>query len=377
MSAVDIQELTVRPMNESLVEAWRKPWANLAGDFFMDHPVWQLNAWQHFHRNQPGVSDFVFLTVSDDHSNESLVGCSAWFRQTERGVNWWRLVGSGSVCSDYVHMPCEAGQEERVTIALADWFDAQPRKLFDLPSAVEVDGHRANSSEWCSFFSQLQRKGWRRNSVEIEGTWKIALPTDWNDYESALPRSRHRTVKSLHKRLQKGEVEFVACRSVPEIEKAWPDFVRLHQARRQELGQPGCFADAHFERFLRTAVLEMAAEGGAWISTIEANGRIIAALLIFDCGQTSYFYQQGIDIEQKKLEPGNLAIAATIEELIRRGQRSFDLLRGDEPYKEQWLSTRTSLMRTILFPPGVSGRSLSAAFNLRRNIQGWWKRDNQ
>ena len=49
--------------------------------------------------------------------------------------------------------------------------------------------------------------------------------------------------------------------SANQIRENWPIFVQLHQARRNSLGQEGCFHDPDFEQFLFLAVHKLAAAG--------------------------------------------------------------------------------------------------------------------
>lgn len=372
MIAAAVRGLTVRQFPADQLDNWRESCERLAGNF-MQHPAWIVHAWTRFHSHSPGIVESAFLgfTAADD---ENLVGCSAWFKQIRYGVQWWRLVGSGRVCSDYASIPCEPGLEYQAAVALADWFDSQPRKLLDLPTAIEVEGHRAECPQWQTFFEELDRRGWSSDSIDIEGAWRLDLPPDWRTYEASLHKSERRRARRLSKLLQNGAFSTKIYRTATEMEANWSHFIRLHQDRRQSIGQAGCFADARFEEFLRFAALELAGKNLAWLLIVESEGRPIAALLAFDWGGVSHLYQSGFDVRHKSLKPGHVAIVAMTTELIRRGQHQFDFLRGDEPYKKDWLANRTSLKRTILLPPGFSGRSLSAGLKLRRSIRNWRSR---
>jgi len=346
-------------------------WSDLSSHGLMQTPIWLMNAWSHFHRFQPGVAerDFLGLMVSD--SDGTAAGCSLWFQQLSHAARWWRLVGSGAICSDYAQIPCRPELEEQVGIATAEWFHSQPRSRLGFPTVIEVEGHLADNRQWHVFFEALGARGWSLDSVEIEGCWQLSLPGDWYSYEMQLNKSQRRKARRAMKLLQEGTVEHVVCRTVPEIEDYWPSFVELHQKRRQWLGQPGCFADSCFERFLKSTTRSLATKQAAWLSIVLSQQKAIAALLIFERQGTSYLYQSGIDTDRLEMEPGHIVNAATINTCIKAGQTHFDFLRGDERYKSSWRATRSGLMRTRLFSPGLAGRQLASAQKLRRNLMSW------
>lgn len=338
---------------------------------FMHESIWLKNAWCHYHRFQPGVdqSSLRGLIVSDEEGN--LLGNSVWYQQVHHAISWWRMVGCGAICNDYVQMPCCPESEREVAVETALWLHSRPRKFLGLPTGIEIDGHRSDSSQWQAFFDTLRSKDWTLDSVPIEGAWRLGLPDNWQAYEGMLHKSHRRKARRAIKLLDSSVVQHRAFSSPNDIELYWPEFVRLHQKRRHQLGQAGCFADPHYENFLKSAVMELAAQNAVWLSFVHADSQAIAGLLIFDSGKTSYLYQSGIDTERLDLEPGHLINAATIRACIERGQLHFDFLRGDERYKSNWRASRISLQRSVLFPPGFTGRSLASARRLRRSFLGW------
>lgn len=351
-------------------------WRTLASNCFMQHPAWILSAWQHYHRNQPSVDSTQFAGLLVQDSESRLHACSIWFRQLNHGLNWWKLAGGGAVCSDYVTVPATSGREAEVGSALADWFMAQSRGWLGWPTAIEIEGHLQQCPLWQTFIAELVQAGWASDSGEVEGAWSLRLPRDWPTYESLLHKSRRRKARKAIKLIQQHKFCHRVLSTPDEIDRAWPDFVRLHQKRRQFLKQPGCFSDPSFELFLRKATLEFATAGTAWMSIVQhADGRPLAMLLMFESGRHTFMYQSGVDTDYLHDEPGHLVNAATIQHCIENGTDTFDFLRGDEPYKSGWLAQRQGLYRTRLFAPGWTGRGIASAFKLRRSILSWRKDD--
>ncbi len=356
---------------ESVVlEDWPKV-DSYRSDCFMHQAHWLENAWREYHSRCRGVNSdcLTNLVVSDEEDNR--LGVSSWFKQFSRGIGWWRLVGSGQVCSDYVQLPSRPGSQCEVARATAKWFAVQPRKFLDAPVAIDIEGYHTNCPQWQTFIDVLVDRGWTNDTVEIESTWRVELPNDWKEYESLLSKSRRRKARRATQMADRGELRFELVSDPQQINDYWPEFVRLHQLRRQQLGQSGVFTDANFEQFLRSATLELASEGSASIARLLHGGSALGMLLIFQSDATWYIYQSGFDTQRIDLEPGHMINSLMLRTAIERGIESVDFLRGDEHYKKGWHSSPVSLSRTILLPPSLASRGISSAIKIKRNMQAW------
>ncbi|MFO0941654.1 MAG: GNAT family N-acetyltransferase [Pirellulales bacterium] len=338
---------------------------------FMQKSAWLRSAWENYHSQQTSVTanSLHFLNVTD--AEDHVCGQSAWFKQFSRGIGWWRLVGSGQVCSDYVQLPSKSGCEQEVAQATAKWFAIQPRKFLEAPVAIEVEGHRENCATWNSFFDTLVDRGWTKDSVPVESAWRIQLPEDWKSYELMLSKSRRRKVRKAIKLNESGELQFEMADSPDRIAELWPEFVRLHQLRRQQLGQVGVFADSNFEKFLRSSLLNLSEDRSAFIAVVTHQASPLGMLLVFEHASTWFIYQSGFDVGRIELEPGHMVNSLMLRQALNRGVREVDFLRGDEHYKKGWKSNANTLCRTILLPPGLASRGISSALKLRRNVKAW------
>jgi hypothetical protein len=362
-------QATVQQLGGQDVEGLRETWRRMAGDCFMQSPDWRLNSWFDYHQEQRGVRDRELTMLAVRSATGEPLGISAWYRQSKWGLPWWKLPGGGQVCSDHTRIACRDDECELVGRKLAEWFVVESRKNWDLATPIEIEGHRDDSPEWEAFFQTLLDNGWYRDTVAIEGAWRMELPSSWNEYLNQLHYSRRRKAKKATKLLDQKNVQHHVTRDEEGVRFWWPEFVRLHQLRRTQVGDPGCFADPRFERFLKRAVLGFASFDQAWFSVVTFDERPLAILLMFDSGQTTSMYQSGIDTERLNLEPGHIVNAATIRHAINDGKRAFDFLRGDEPYKAGWLAQRVPLYRTYLFPPGAAGWGMTTALWLRRRFK--------
>ncbi len=381
---VKLQETAGRPAGltatrfsfDTLPAGVRATWTELAGDHFMSEPAWLEHAWRLKHLAEPGVTanGWRGTLVTDDSG--IVCGVVPWFLEKKQGLRKLRLAGSGQVCSDYVQLPARPGMELEIAETVS-------RELLGNPAAgssgyavdlVEIEGHETDLPQWNRFFGSMTAAGWRRITTSLEGSWRTTLPSTWQEYDAQLHKSRRRKARRAIKLAEQGEVTHRAFETAGEISEVWPEFVRLHQMRRNQLGQPGCFSDPAFETFLKTASMELASRNRAWLSMVSQQGSPLAFLLMFDSPTTSYMYQSGIDVSRLQLAPGHLINALTIRHAIGRGKKFFDLLRGDEPYKSGWMAERIPLARTRLFAPTFRGRAMHAACSLRNRCQNWRER---
>ena len=161
---------------------------------------------------------------------------------------------------------------------------------------------------------------------------------DWDAYLATLDKRARHEVRRKQRRLDSaGEVRFVLTRPDRDTVEA---FIAFHQAR---WGAEGLFPNneggARSRRFLhRLAELEAAEPAGPQLQfgRLEVGGRSIFASAGFDDGETTYFYNMGIDPEARDLSPGVNGTAAYLRNRLEAGNRYFDFLRGDEPYKYEW-----------------------------------------
>jgi CelD/BcsL family acetyltransferase involved in cellulose biosynthesis len=126
----------------------------------------------------------------------------------------------------------------------------------------------------------------------------------------------------------------------------------MHQARWRENGLfPDNDGGARSRRFLhRLAELELA-EGESrqlQLGWLEVGDRTIFAALGFDDGETTYFYNAGMDPDARELSPGVVGAASYIRDRVAAGRRRFDFLRGNEPYKYEWGAVDEPIHRLLV-----------------------------
>jgi CelD/BcsL family acetyltransferase involved in cellulose biosynthesis len=150
-----------------------------------------------------------------------------------------------------------------------------------------------------------------------------------------------------------------------EVDGAFGDLRRLHQARWAEDGKPGVFAAPRFVAFHRELVRQWLPSGRAVLATLSLDGEPVAVLYGFVTAGTFDFYQSGVRMDQggPLRSPGNLAHLLLMQALSARGVTAYDFLRGASAYKAR-LATRERAIAGIRIwrstPRAIAARTVQA-----------------
>lgn len=314
--------------------SYREDWRRLAArDPFIG---WEwVSSWWKEYGDQ--VESYV-LIVRDNDSN--VVGIAPWIVDDcptlGRRV---RFLGTGKACSDYVRILVDEDNRIDVIMAIVDWLYAANR-----------DGNPQTNWEYLSFdgvfrdepgLQQLQdefkARGYRVKEVPSNDCWRADLRCSWDDYVARLPnKKRRRKLRDVGKKyIDVGRTEFEYATTREQFDEFFELFVQLHQARRISLGEPGCFADERFGRFLRSAAERSFDRGELLLSRLLIDGQPAASSLGFLANGTHFVYQAGMNPDIQQHNCGWVMNVHTLRYAIDHGIQSVDYLRGDEVYKSK------------------------------------------
>ncbi len=294
---------------------------------------WLASWWEHY---QSG-GELYFLAVFG--SDGSWQGAAPWYlsRSAAQG-RVIRLLGSGEICSDYLSLLATPENEDAVAAAISQWLvNDAPRESDNAWDLLELNGIDRDDQAIKHLVEKLTDAGCRSHARAGANCWRIALPSSWDEYVSSLSKSHRKQVNRAEKRLADGGHAVVrVAATADEVAQGMRILVDLHQRRWRSLNRPGCFASRSFSGFLHAAANRLFDAGMLRLHWIELDGRPIAAEFHLVSAGVTYNYQAGIDPDALADEPGRMMHVAAIKEAIETGQRAFDFLRGDEPYKAHW-----------------------------------------
>jgi len=170
---------------------------------------------------------------------------------------------------------------------------------------------------------------------------------DWDAYLGSLDsRDRHEIRRKIRRAEAVGEVRF---ETIADPADFVDEFIAIHQAR---WGEDGLFPDTEggvrSRRFLaRLAALE-GPGGQLALGRLTVGDETIFASAAFHDGATAYFYNAGSAPAARNLSPGVIGVAWYLRDRLAAGCRTFDFLRGSEPYKYEWGAVDEAIHRLLV-----------------------------
>jgi len=282
---------------------------------------WNLSWWEAFHE----TGDLNLMTFERDGK---VVGIAPLYVDRWFIFKRLRFLASGNVCSDYVDIICDPEHYDLCVHSLAEYIQTMD---FDIVELECTQGDRLTRS-----LQECLDNKFRYDHREVEPTWRLDLPETWQEFLKGTKKSLRRKINKAVKRIDSGEVTISSTSQGFDIDKAFEILKNLHTRRFNSMDKPGVFADDRFTEFLRSSATEFCRQGKGEIVIASIDGKPFAAQLYFESQEGFQFYQGGNVPEMMKLEPGHLLFTWMVRRAIERGDRVFDFLRGNEPYKKFW-----------------------------------------
>jgi CelD/BcsL family acetyltransferase involved in cellulose biosynthesis len=341
-------------------------WRTLANDAPMQSPEWFLAWWQFYARPDDELS--VLLC---HEPGGMLVGLAPLYIRIKEKRRTVCLLGSGDASTNHTNWLAAAGWENRISRAVAQFLlGLEPGWNSVQLDSVDADAISINATVTC-----MAEKGCLVLSKQHHNCWKIALPSTWEEYLMMLSRLQRKRCRKLQRYFESGVVRVHTVTSSADFHRGFEILLHLHGARWGEPDKPlGCFSDQRFRAFHVTVALELLKRNQLLLVWLEYDGRPIAAEYQFIDKKAVYSYLAGMDPSVTEFSPGNLSILASIQYAIAEGCESFDLSRGDQPYKAHWRATPTASYEVRIWPNHLSGRVEHAIWGMSNLAEAGKKR---
>jgi CelD/BcsL family acetyltransferase involved in cellulose biosynthesis len=325
--------------------------------------------------------ELMLLAVRDEQ--EQLVGVAPWYRQTTlSGTRLVRFLGCGEVCSEYPSILCRPEYEVAVTEEIAKWLAAANESSNDSADEhwdrLELTPLDPADSVSVKLLEQLSSLGNRVEREEAASCWRVPLPATWDEYLAKRSKQLRNRLRSAHRTwMESGKVHLRIAPRDCDADRGFDILVDLHQRRWESRGLPGCFSSKPFAGFHRDVWKSLAANGQALIYWLEIDGKPLAADYALLSGDVMCGYQSGIDPDHLEMQPGQLMNMMALRTALEAGYKSYDFLRGDEPYKAHLGAERHPMLTARVIPQNTEARLRYAAWDAGRQMRGWAKRGLQ
>jgi CelD/BcsL family acetyltransferase involved in cellulose biosynthesis len=240
--------------------------------------------------------------------------------------------------------------------------------ISDYQGACVVSGYETMFRDF--FFDELgKRLQWRQVSLDnlpagslfLEGKVEDGLldatkaeavcpvldltGTARDEFPLAVPRGQIEKIRYYRRRAERaGVLEFKSANN-QTVDAYLDGLFRLHGMRWGKRGESGVLEGKAIQDFHRIAARGLLKLAALRLYGMFLNKEMVGVYLGYVCGELAFYYLSGFNPEVAELSPGTLLVGHAIEEAAREGARTFDFLRGSEPYKYKWGASDTQTFR--------------------------------
>ena len=218
-----------------------------------------------------------------------------------------------------------------------------------------------------AILSAARKRRWRFQEVFRGDVPYIELPDSYEEFERSLSSNHRQQLRRFRRRLEseQGGVRFCTNDAIRPLEEVLEALTDLHARLWRERGRPGTLTGSRMQDFLRRFCAAAHRRGWLRLHQVWLNGDVVAVMLVVHWGGSAYYYQSGWDTKYRRNKLGEQILAHSVRSSIEEGLGRFDLLRGEEEYKERFL-TGTTVGLGVDVASGIVGRGVLAAQWMRK-----------
>jgi CelD/BcsL family acetyltransferase involved in cellulose biosynthesis len=305
--------ITLEPL-EQLEQDWTALAGRVPRPLPFDTPVWHRTWWSHFGDGRRPL----YVAVRED-------GALAGVLPLMQDGDTLAVAGDPAIC-DYTDVPVTATDPAALLPGVLDALEPLPWRTLHLWGLPEESPTLAATCAWAEA---------RGHAVEVDFEAvcpRVPLAGDWDAYLASLSKKDRHELKRKMRRFQEAGTDVgVRVLSTPEeVDAVLPTFFDLHRVSRHDKAQ---FMTPQMEAFFRDMAVGLAREGLVHLYLVEVDARPAAALIAFRSGDELLLYNSGYDPAFAHASVGIVSKALALQSAIADGLRTFDFLRGAEPYK--------------------------------------------
>jgi CelD/BcsL family acetyltransferase involved in cellulose biosynthesis len=241
---------------------------------------------------------------------------------------------AGGELTDEQDVVASAGEGRSVATAVAGWIAA------DAPRLVRLEYVPEDAPTLDAMAAVLGERGYRVDRSRLITSPRLGLPRDFESYVQSLGKKERHELRRKIRRLEKATQATFRWATDAERGATLDRFFALHRLSR---GEKADFMTPDVERFFRDIADALAPLGRLRLGVLRAHDEDAAVLFAFAYRGTLALYNAAYDPALASLSIGIVSHAWTIREAIAEQFDTYDLLRGDEPYKydlggtDRWL----------------------------------------
>jgi CelD/BcsL family acetyltransferase involved in cellulose biosynthesis len=316
---MELDGLTVRcrsawPEDPAVLQAWNDLSLRLPSGTPFHSPAWQIAGWTAGRI----LGRIRFVTV--DRAGE-LLAILPLCLNPKGGLH-----SPGASICDYLDPLMVPEHEPASWRAILAFVAAQwDRKM------VEFTLHNNRESAACRSIlpSLAGAAGFSLEETLVEYAPAIPLPSSWEAFLGLLDAHERKEIRrKLNKAETKGDARLVRCDDPSLLDRAL-------LAMEAGGGEKGAAVSGYVRPLLEAIAPSLMREVRLELWTLQILGQPACYLIQLASPEGPMLYNLGYEPSMKEWSPGVVAVAMSIRNAIARGAKTFDLLRGSEPYKRK------------------------------------------
>lgn len=318
----------------------------------LQSPAWLLAWWEAFESHNNRLSILIVRTAAGD-----VIGLAPFYlRDHWTDGRTLRFLGSGRACTDFQTLLTAPGREAEVGAFIGQWLIGSQTELNW--GIVELEGAQADDAAISALVEALRQARCQPYQSQLESTWRLDLSGGWQGFLDGLSRTQRSQTRNLVNRYDKnGDWTLRIAGAEDELPAALQHCIDLHQKRWTAVGEPGCFADARFTKFIEVACQQQARDRRIRLALFEDQGVPVAChLYLLDAAGNRYMYQSARDPARHSERVGQILNALEIRQATEEGVGFIDFLRGDEIYKRRLGAVAADCLRVRVVAPRLAPR---------------------
>jgi CelD/BcsL family acetyltransferase involved in cellulose biosynthesis len=274
---------------------------------------------------------------------ESPNGIAPCFKTVRNSTRTIRLYGA-----DFEDIVAKEGEEKAFFSELISFLDSR--------SDWDICDFRSLAPESSILAGVQDHPKYVMRMLPQDSYQRVLLPSTWEEYESHLGRKLSYQLRAeSRRRVKYFGVDGLRIATAETFKEDFEAFIGLHTKRWNLKGKPGLYGDPlQADAFYRKCA-ELHSRGKVRLYTVWFGGVPGGALLAFQDLTRICFYSCGFDEEFKKFQPVKVLIARAIQDGISLGLKEFNLMKGDEPYKEVWGNDVQPMTRLVIAKKNIRG----------------------
>jgi CelD/BcsL family acetyltransferase involved in cellulose biosynthesis len=319
---------------------------------------WSTSWWRHLHEDSSGVRDSMRVCVIRAPSGE-LIGVAPLMltERPSRGPLRLRVLQffgadpnitalRAILCHPDLARACYGAVRAHLASSYSDW------------DWIAWEGYAADSAiDMADPLLDLQSSS----------AFVLPLARTWPEMKQGLKRNIKESLRHCYNSLKRDGLSCTldVCVDPTDIAQGLPDFFRLHAARAQlqeTLNHADVFETEQSQAFLTDVTTRLAERGVAKLFQLRINGRVVAARIGFELGETLYLYYSGWEPAYGQYGVMTTLTSEIIQFAIQRGLGAVHLSTGRDVSKTRWGAHELTYLAGAQLSPRLTSRAFYTAY---------------